>query len=184
MPEIKIADPSTAQRGLQLFTVHVRRGTADIKDEGWNHLSKATDIQACIQANFAGVDEALMLDQNGYVKTCNSVNFFIVRPGGVVWTATPQNQMNGITRQKTIEVCKRLQIPIEERDYNLTSVYGADEAFATGTFPALLSVVNVDGRVIGTGEPGPMLQRLNAAYKELVEADRARGRDAIRAELL
>lgn len=121
-------------------------------------------------------------DNNGYVKTCNSVNFFIVRKGEV-WTATPQNQMQGITRQKTIDLCKQIGIPIVEKDFTLTSVYSADEAFATGTFPSQLSVIEVDGRIIGDGKPGPIVAKICAAYKDVVRADIERGRDAVRAQL-
>lgn len=79
IPEVKAVDPSSKARGLRLATTWVRRGPPDVKDEQWNHISKATDVQACISANVMHVDEALMLDLRGFVKTCNSVNFFIVR---------------------------------------------------------------------------------------------------------
>jgi branched-chain amino acid aminotransferase len=106
-------------------------------------MSKATDIQACIQANHFGADEALMLDDRGYVKTCNSTNFMIVREGSgadegkaVIWSPTKNNQMQGITRRRTIEVCKAAGIPVYEQDFSLTEVYGAQEvsldAFRTG----------------------------------------------------
>ncbi|GJN91368.1 hypothetical protein Rhopal_004389-T1 [Rhodotorula paludigena] len=166
IPEYKKPDPSCA----------------DTKDEMWNHLSKATDIQACIQANIMGADEALMLDKDGFVKTCNSTNFFIVR-NGVVWAPTRKYQMQGITRAKTIELCRMHGIPIEECDFTLTEVYGADEAFVTGTFPSQLAVISVDGRTIGDGKPGPMAARLQKLYKELVAADVGRGREAVMAEV-
>lgn len=130
-------------RGLSLATVHIRRGPPDIKDEMWNHMSKATDIQACIQANVLGADEALMLDDRGYVKTCNSTNFMIVREGTgadegrlVVWSPTKNNQMQGITRRRTLEVCRAAGIPTYELDFSLTEVYGASEVSVTHKSPA------------------------------------------------
>ncbi|GAA5832210.1 hypothetical protein JCM3766R1_002336 [Sporobolomyces carnicolor] len=182
IPEFKKSDPTVGQNGIRLMTVHVRRGPPDVKDENWNHTSKATDVIACIQANVMGADEALMLDHNGFVKTCNSTNFFIVRDGKVL-APTPQNQMRGITRQKTIDLCRANGIPVEECDFTLTTVYGADEAFCTGTFPSQIPVVEVDGRTIGDGKPGPMVAELQRLYAELVKSDIARGREAVLREV-
>ncbi|WWC72305.1 uncharacterized protein I206_106267 [Kwoniella pini CBS 10737] len=186
IPEFKKADPSIQNRGLKLATVHIRRGPPDVKDEMWNHMSKATDIQACIQANYLGVDEALMLDDRGWAKTCNSTNFMIVREGTgedegrlVIWSPTKNNQMQGITRRKTIEACRDAGIPVYEQDFSLTEVYGAVEAFCCGTFPAQISVIQVDGRQIGDGRsPGPMVQHINTLYNQLVARDIGRGRAA------
>ncbi|KAJ5735878.1 Aminotransferase class IV [Penicillium malachiteum] len=182
IPEIKATDPSVKQKGLRLITSHIRRGPPDVKDEMWNHISKATDVQACISANVAGVDEALMLDLNGFVKTCNSVNFFIVR-NGEVWAPTKNNQMQGITRQKSIEVCRANGIPVQELDFTLTEVYGADEAFCTGTFPSQIHVSEVDGRQIGDGKRGAVTERIQQLYAELVKWDTARSRAEIQAEV-
>ncbi|KAI5480913.1 D-aminoacid aminotransferase-like PLP-dependent enzyme [Pseudohyphozyma bogoriensis] len=178
IPEYKKVDPGPGERGLKLMTVHIRRGPSDVKDEMINHHSKYTDIQACIQANLMGADEALMLDQNGFVKTCNSTNFFIVRDG-VVWAPTRKFQMQGITRKHTINVCKKAGIPVEECDFTLTETYGADEAFCTGTFPSQIPVINIDGRIIGEGKPGPVTARIQQLYKEFVDADVSRGREAV-----
>lgn len=116
------------------------------------------------------VDEALMLDLRGFVKTCNSVNFFIIR-GNEVWAPTKDNQMQGITRQKTIDVCRANGITVRELDFSLTEVYGADEAFCTGTFPSQLHVVEVDGRQIGDGKRGVITERIQQLYAELVFQD-------------
>ncbi|KAJ5116944.1 hypothetical protein N7456_001292 [Penicillium angulare] len=182
IPEIKATDPNVKSKGLRLVTSHIRRGPPDVKDEMWNHISKATDVQACISANVAGVDEALMLDLNGFVKTCNSTNFFIVR-NGEVWAPTKNNQMQGITRQKSIDVCRANGIPIRELDFTLTEVYGADEAFCTGTFPSQLHVVEVDGRQIGDGKRGPVTERIQQLYSEAVQRDTERSRSEIEVEL-
>lgn len=182
IPEIKPVHPSAKNQGLRLATTWVRRGPPDVKDEQWNHISKATDVQACISANLMGVDEALMLDQRGFVKTCNSVNFFIVR-GSEVWAPTKDNQMQGITRQKTIDICRAKGIPVRELDFSLTEVYGADEAFCTGTFPSQIHVVEVDGRQIGNGKRGLVTERIQQLYHDLVERDVQRPREAIMKEV-
>ncbi|KAF5003957.1 hypothetical protein FDECE_9546 [Fusarium decemcellulare] len=166
IPESKAVDPSSKARGLRLGTTWVRRGPPDVKDEQWNHISKATDVQACISANVMNVDEALMLDQRGFVKTCNSVNFFIIR-GDEVWAPTKDNQMQGITRQKTIDVCRANGITVRELDFSLTEAYGADEAFCTGTFPSQIHVTEIDGRTIGDGKRGAVTQRIQELYSDL-----------------
>ncbi|KAF3000932.1 hypothetical protein E8E13_008758 [Curvularia kusanoi] len=182
IPEVKAVDPSSKSRGLRLATTWVRRGPPDVKDEQWNHISKATDVQACISANVMQVDEALMLDLRGFVKTCNSVNFFIVR-GDEVWAPTKDNQMQGITRQKTIDVCRANGIVVRELDFSLTEVYGADEAFCTGTFPSQIHVTEVDGRQIGDGKRGALTEKIQQLYAELVKRDVGRTREEISAEV-
>lgn len=182
IPEIKPMDPSSKARGLRLATTWVRRGPPDVKDEGWNHISKATDVQACISANVMGVDEALMLDLRGFVKTCNSVNFFIVR-GHEVWAPTKDNQMQGITRQKTIDVCRKHGITVRELDFTLTEVYGADEAFCTGTFPSQIHVTEVDGRKIGDGKRGEFTEKIQQLYMAEVARDVNRSREEIMSEV-
>lgn len=161
--------PTTAPRedGIRLFTVHVRRGRPDVQDPKWNSHSKLNCITACIQGAEAGADEALMLDPQGFVATCNSTNFFIVR-GGEVWTATRKYIMPGITRAVTLELCGDHGIPWRETDFSLTDVYGADEAFTTGTFGGHVPVVEVDGRTIGNGKPGTLTRRLMDLYAERV----------------
>ena len=182
IPESKAVDPNSKARGLRLATTWVRRGPPDVKDEQWNHISKATDVQACISANVMNVDEALMLDLRGFVKTCNSVNFFIIRDSEV-WAPTKDNQMQGITRQKTIDVCRANGITVRELDFTLTEVYGADEAFCTGTFPSQIHVTEVDGRTISDGKRGPVTERIQKLYSELVSKDVGRPRDEIMAEV-
>ncbi|KAI6781487.1 uncharacterized protein J7T54_001449 [Emericellopsis cladophorae] len=182
IPEVKAVASSAKDKGLRLGTTWVRRGPPDVKDEQWNHISKATDVQACIHANFMNVDEALMLDLRGFVKTGNSVNFFIVR-GDEVWAPTKDNQMQGITRQKTIDVCRANGIKVRELDFALTEVYGADEAFCTGTFPSQIHVTEVDGRTIGTGKRGPVTEKIQKLYTEKVKADVERPRSEIQAEV-
>jgi len=124
-----------------------------------------------VQAIHAGADEALMLDPNGFVATCNATNLFVVRRGEV-WTSPGQHRMNGITRALVLEIARDLGVPAHERDFSLTEVYDADEAFVTGTFGGLTPVTEVDGRAIGGGRvPGPVTERLSARYRELMAAE-------------
>ncbi len=170
IPEFKQASEVVIEKGLTLFTVHQHRGLPDTQDPKLNSHSKLNCILAMIQAIKAGCDEGLMLDPHGFVSTCNSVNFFIVRKGEV-WTSTGDYCLNGITRAKVIEICRADDIPVFERNYSLVDTYGADEAFVTGTFGAQTPVVEIDGRQIGEGKPGPIFHRIRGLYKELVRRD-------------
>ncbi|MEO1640776.1 MAG: D-amino acid aminotransferase [Pseudomonadota bacterium] len=154
-------------RPITLATVPHQRGLPMTQDPKLNSHSKLNCILACIAAQKAGADEALMLDVHGFVNTTNACNFFIVKKGAV-WTSTGDYCMNGITRQKVIDLCRANDIPVFERNYSLVDTYSADEAFLTGTFGAQTPVGSIDGRVIGTGELGPVTARLRDLYKDLV----------------
>jgi branched-chain amino acid aminotransferase len=169
VPEYKSPTAAVVERGISLFTVHVRRPGPDILDPKLNSHSKLNDITACIQAYTAGADEALMLDPHGFVATCNSTHFFIVR-AGEVWTSTGDYCLGGITRSVVLESARSAGVVARERNFSLTDVYGADEAFVTGTFAGLVPVRQVDGRVIGDGSR-PMLERLQTLYAEAVRRD-------------
>ena len=155
-------------RPIKLATVPNIRGLPMTQDPKLNSHSKLNCILACIAAQKAGADEALMLDVNGFVCTTNSCNFFIVR-SGEVWTSTGDYCLNGITRQKVIEICKLEGIPIFEKNFSLVEVYGADESFLTGTFGAQVPVGLVDGRPIGNGVAGDITKRIRSAYFDLVK---------------
>ena len=157
-------------RPVRLATVPHMRGLPMTQDPKLNSHSKLNCILACIAAEKAGADEALMLDVHGFVNTTNACNFFIVR-GGEVWTSTGDYCMNGITRQKVIDLCRENEIPVFERNFSLVDVYSADEAFLTGTFGAQTPVGEIDGRIIGTGEIGPMTEHLRSLYKNLISTD-------------
>ena len=165
--EHKQADPDVTSKGVSLFTSTVRRPPPDTLDQRLNCHSKLHEVVALVQALEAGADEALMLDPTGAVATCNATNFFIVRRGEV-WTSTGQYCLNGITRRMVVELCRANGIPVFERPFSLTDVYDADEAFVTGTFGSLTPVTEVDGRGIGSGEPGATTMRLSDLYKDLV----------------
>jgi branched-chain amino acid aminotransferase len=165
--EHKVADPGVREQGVRLFTSTVRRPPPDTLDQRLNCHSKLHEVVALVQALKAGADEALMLDPTGAVATCNATNFFIVRRGEV-WTSTGHYSLNGITRRMIIDLCRISAIPVFERPFSLTDVYGADEAFVTGTFGGITPVVEVDGRRIGTGERGELTVRLTDLYAEAV----------------
>jgi len=170
--EHKKPKPEPLAKGLTLFTVHVRRGFPDVQDPKLNSHSKLNCITACIQATQAGADEALMLDPHGFVATCNSTHFFIVRKGEV-WTSSGDYCLGGITRGNVLRACREDGIPAFEKNFSLTEVYSAEEAFVTGTFAGVVPVRMIDGRTIGDGTPGPMAARLQGLYRGLVERDLA-----------
>ena len=174
--EHKRPRPELIEQGLKLFTVHVRRGYPDVQDPKLNSHSKLNCITACIQAIEAGADEALMLDPHGFVATCNSTHFFIVRKGEV-WTSSGDYCLGGITRGNVLRICREAGIACFEKNFSLMQVYSADEAFTTGTFAGLAPVRSVDGRAIGDGIlPGPVTARLQALYRELAKRDVAQRR--------
>ena len=171
--EHKEASEETLTNGIRLFTVHVRRGYPDVQDPKLNSHSKLNCITACIQATKAGADEALMLDPHGFVATCNSTHFFIVRKGEV-WTSSGDYCLGGITRRNIIDLCKENDIPVFEKNFSLTDVYGAEEAFVTGTFAGVAPVTEIDGRILGNGKRGAMVERLQQLYLALID-DESKG---------
>ncbi len=166
IPEHKSPVPEVIARGQKLFTVHVRRTGPAEQDQKLNSHSKLNCILACIQADKAGADEALMLDPAGFVATCNSTHFFIVRDGEV-WTSPPEYCLGGITRGNILRVCREAGIPAYEKRFSLFDVYSADEAFITGTFAGVSPVKSVDGRELSALN-GPMTQRIASLYADLV----------------
>ncbi len=166
--EHKKASTKSQEKGITLFTSTIRRGSPDYLDPRLNCHSKLHEVQALFQAIEAGADEALMLDANGFVSTCNATNFFIIR-NKEVWTSTGQYCMNGITRAKVIEACEKNNIICRQKDFSLFDVYGSDEAFVTGTFGGLTPVTKIDGRVIGKGKYGDFTRKLSGLYHDLIE---------------
>ncbi len=169
IPEYKVARPEVLTQGVRLYTVHVRRGAPDVQDPKLNSHSKLNCITACIQATKAGADEALMLDPHGFVATCNSTHFFIVRRGEV-WTSSGDYCLAGITRANVLRLCRENGIPAFEKNFSLTQAYSAEEAFVTGTYAGIAPVTEIDGRRISAGR-GPMVERLQQLYLRLIERD-------------
>ncbi len=164
----RTADVSDAARGIRLAAVPQVRGLPHSQDAKFNSHSKLNCVIACLQAEAAGADEGLMLDPHGFVNTTNACNFFIVRKGEV-WTSSGDYCMNGVTRQKVIDLCRDAQIPVFEKNYSLYEAYAADEAFLTGTFGAQTPVYSIDGQVIGTGKAGSVTKKIRALYKMLID---------------
>lgn len=165
--EYKTPKPESKARGLKLFTSTFRTSGPDVFDLRLNSHSRLNLIQALIQAIHAGADEALMLDPRGFVASCNSTNFFVVR-GGELWTSTGAYSFKGITQQNVIDAWRAAGGSARECDFTLAQVYAADETFVTGTLGGVTPVVQVDGRVIGAGVPGPLTARASALYQAAV----------------
>jgi len=165
--EYKKASSETKRKGITLFTSSFRRGRPDYLDPKLNCHSKLHEVQALIQAIEAGADEALMLDVNGFVSTCNATNFFIVKDGAL-WTSTGAYCMNGITRQKVIDLCHSNNIPCFEKNFSLYDTYSADQAFVTGTFGGLTPVNSIDGKAIENKSDFSLLKQLDNLYEELI----------------
>ena len=162
------SDDSINNNPITLATVPQVRGTPMMQDPKLNSHSKLNCILACIQAEKAGADEALMLDPLGFVNTTNSCNFFIVKKGEV-WTSTGDYCMNGITRKKVISICKDNEIPIFTKNFSLVDVYSADESFVTGTLGSITPVSEIDGRKIEDKSNHKITEKLQSLYLQLIK---------------
>ena len=167
IPEYKKPSPELKVEGITLGTVSTIRNNLT-QDPRVNSLSKHNCIAACIEADKMGVDEGLMLDPNGYVSTCNSTNFFMIK-GNEVWTSNGQHCLNGVTRYSVIDICKKRGIAIKEKEFLVNDVHGADEVFVTGTFAGIIPVRSVDGNTIGNGIRGPLTEKLQTWYEKDIE---------------
>ncbi|WP_416882711.1 aminotransferase class IV [Marivita sp.] len=165
--EYKQPNAALKARGLKLLTSTIRCSTPDVFDLRLNSHSRLNFIQALIQAINMGADEALMLDDRGFVASCNSTNFFIVR-GEELWTSTGSTCFNGITRSKVITLWNNAGKPVFEKDYTLAETYAADEAFVTGTLGGITPVTMIDGRNVGSGTPGPVTAGISELYKAFI----------------
>ncbi len=170
IPEYKKANIERSIKGITLVTVDVIRGPQNVQDPRINSLSKHNCIAACVDAARKGGDEGLMLDPNGNVSTCNSTHFFMVKDGEV-WTSSGEYCLDGITRQKIIDICHDNGIPCFEKNFTTVDVQGADEAFVTGTFAGLTPVIEYDGKAMSNGVRGPMVERLQKLYLELIRSE-------------
>jgi branched-chain amino acid aminotransferase len=172
--EYKEPSAQILTRGLALATSSIVCTPAEMFDMRLNSHSRLNLICALLDAIEAGGDEALMLDPNGFVSSCNATNFFWVKDGRVM-TSTGDYCFNGVTRANVIELCRRHAIPITLGDFELADVHEADEAFITGTFGGLTPVRSIDGHQLAEALPGPMTTRLRAAYEALKDEDAAQG---------
>lgn len=170
IPEHKRADIRRAEDGIRLVTVDVIRGPQNVQDPRINSLSKHNCIAACIDAARKGGDEGLMLDPNGNVASCNSTHFFIVRDDEV-WTSSGEYCLNGITRRKVLDICGANGIAAFERAFTTDDVRSADEAFVTGTFAGVTPVIEFDGEEMSAGVRGPMAERIQNLYIDLIRSE-------------
>ena len=170
IPEYKLPSPKVQTSGLKLVSVNTIRGSEQIQDHRINSLSKFNCIQACIEAKRKGGDEGLMLDPHGYVSTCNSTHFFIVK-SGAVWTSTGKYCLGGITRKNVINMCKSHSIPIYEKNFTLSEVYEADEAFVTGTFAGIIPIYEIDDHDIEVLGSNSLVSKLQKYYNDLIELE-------------
>lgn len=162
--------PVYDRKGIRLITAAIRRPTADVLDPKIHHNNLINSILAKIQANQAGVDDALMLDARGFVAETNATHIFIVKDRRLLTPhalACPE----GITRSAVLQLCREHGIPHELIDLSLTDIYRADEMFCTGTMGELVPVIEVDGRKIGTGTAGPMWKQLADYFAELTSRE-------------
>lgn len=161
--EIKRPRVEFSDGGLKLFTSTYRCSSPDVFDLRLNSHSRLNLIQALVQAIAAGADEALMLDPNGFVASCNSTNFFMIRKGEL-WTSTGRWSFNGITRGHIVRLFGEELGMARETDFTLAQAYSADEAFVTGTLGGVTPVSKIDGHVIADGKPGPLTRRIGEIY--------------------
>jgi branched-chain amino acid aminotransferase len=152
--------------GITLITSSVRRNAPDSLDPKIHHNNLLTSILAKIEANVAGADDALMLDQRGFVAETNATHIFMVS-GGIVHTPSTVACPEGITRQAVLDLAATAGLPAAVGDYSMAQLYCADEIFVTGTMGGLTPVLAVDGRQIGDGKPGPVTVRLTDLYAQL-----------------
>jgi len=167
IPEYKKADLAMVENGIRLCTVNTIRGPQNVQNPRLNTLSKLNCIAACLEADAKGYDEGIMLDMNGYVSTCNSTNFFIVK-NGEVWTSTGEFCLPGVTRGNIIKLCKDNKISVFEKNFTMVDVYSADEIFVTGTFAGVIPATEVDGYVINSGQRGDLTNQLYNFYKQKI----------------
>ena len=167
IPEYKKADAALVSKGIRLCLVDTIRGGQNSQDPRLNTLSKLNCIFGCLEADEKGFDEGIMLDVNGYVSTCNSTNFFIVKKG-VVWTSTGEFCLPGITRGNVIKLCLENHIPVFEKNFEIEDVYAADEVFVTGTFAGLIPAIQVNDTAIGNKNCGELTEKLYHLYKSII----------------
>ena len=170
IPEYKQPSPQTQENGIKLVSVNIIRGSSEVQDHRINSLSKFNCIQACIDAHRKGGDEGLMLDPHGYVSTCNSTHFFMVKDNSVL-TSTGDYCLHGVTRQNIIDICKSNSIPIYEKNFTLSDVYDCDEAFVTGTFGGVVPIYEIDGHELKVLGKDSLVSLIQSYYNDLVDLE-------------
>jgi branched-chain amino acid aminotransferase len=169
--QIRLYPQELYDKGLEIVAVPTRRNIPDALNPKIKSLNYLNNILVKLEANRAGVLEALMLNSEGYVCECSGDNIFIVKDGKIITPPTYLGALDGITRQAIMDIGRRLNYEVLETPFTRHDVYVADEAFLTGTAAEVIPVVKVDSRSIGTGMPGPITRELTKAFRELVLVD-------------
>lgn len=169
--QLAIFPKEAYEKGLNIVTVATRRNVPDALNPKIKSLNYLNNVLVKIEANLAGVSEALMLNAQGYVAEGSGDNIFVIKRGVLYTPPGYLGALEGITRRAIMEICERIGYTVKEEPFTRHDVYVADEVFLTGTAAEVIAVVQVDGRPIGNGVPGPITQHLLAEFRELVERD-------------
>jgi len=168
---IRLYPEELYEKGLIVITVSTRRNIPDALTPRVKSLNYLNNIYAKMEANLAGVPEAIMLNSEGYVAEATGDNIFIVKNGVLITPPTYIGLLEGVTRNTVMDLARQKGIPVEEKVFTLHDVYNADECFLTGTAAEVIPTVMVDGRVIADGKPGKMTRELISAFRELTKVD-------------
>tara|TARA_B100000212_G_scaffold90759_1_gene66623 strand:- start:11366 stop:12271 length:906 start_codon:yes stop_codon:yes gene_type:complete len=168
IPEFKKTDPITYQKGISIGRVSTIRPSHEVLSTHYNTLSKLNCILASIEANKLGFDEGIMNDPYDYISTCNSTNLFFIK-NNIVWTSKGDYCLNGITRGKAISICKKNNIPIEEKNFTFEEIIDSDEAFVTGTFAGIIPVSTLENRRLNSTKPSSLVSKIRSLYINLIK---------------
>jgi branched-chain amino acid aminotransferase len=166
---IQLYPEAAYQNGLTMATVATRRPRHDILPPAVKSLNYLNNVMAKVEAIQAGAEEGLMLNDQGLVAECTGDNIFVARDGVVTTPPLSAGALDGITRRVVFDICGELQIPIREHDFSRHDVFTADECFLTGTAAEVIAAVKLDQRIIGTGKPGVITQRIIERFRELTQ---------------
>ena len=169
--KIEMYPPEMYKKGMKAITASTRRNMPGVLDPQIKSLNYLNNILAKIDANHAGASEAIMLNQNGLVTECTGDNIFIVKDGVLMTPPIYVGALDGITRRTVISLAEKLDIPFKEKELTLFNVYGADECFFTGTAAELIAVTEIDNRIIGDGQCGPITARLLEEYQKVARSE-------------
>lgn len=168
---IQLYPEKTYQEGLAIATVPTTRNLVNAVNPAIKSLNYLNNVLARIEANNAGVEEAIMLNSDGFVAECTADNVFVVQKGRLLTPPLSAGALYGITRNTVLDCARELGIPAGEPNLSRYDLYIADEMFVTGTAAEIVPVIKVDGRVVGTGKPGPLTAKLLAAFREKTKTD-------------
>lgn len=167
---IALYPPEKYQTGMTMITCATRRVAPAALSPAVKSLNYLNNIMAKVEANLAGADEGVMLNEEGFIAECTGDNLFVIKKGVVSTPPIYAGGLCGITRQAAIEICGELGLPVREIEMSRYDVYTADECFLTGTAAEVIAAVKLDGRLIGDGQPGAWTNRIIARFRELTQS--------------